>query len=151
MTESIRKPNTNCLVCGSPVYRRPSVLIVSNGAAYCGSTCYGKSCQKEIACIICGTRMLSGANKKTCSRACANKNRSGIHYTGRRLKDKAHSIRVIKKRIMQLRGEQCERCDFAIRQVLVIHHQDRNHFNNSVENLELLCPNCHAKEHYLKN
>lgn len=28
---------------------------------------------------------------------------------------------------------------------LQIHHIDGNHFNNSVENLQLLCPNCHSQ------
>ena len=28
---------------------------------------------------------------------------------------------------------------------LELHHEDGNHFNNSFENIKLLCPNCHAK------
>lgn len=29
--------------------------------------------------------------------------------------------------------------------VLQIHHLDGNHKNNSVDNLQLLCPNCHTQ------
>lgn len=28
---------------------------------------------------------------------------------------------------------------------LELHHKDGNHFNNSLDNFQLLCPNCHAK------
>ena len=52
---------------------------------------------------------------------------------------------------MKQRGEKCERCGYAVYQILQVHHIDRNRNDNSLDNLELLCPNCHAKEHYLKN
>ncbi len=96
--------------------------------------------------------MLSGANKKTCTRACSNKNRTGILYksTGRPLKDKVKTYYLQKKRLMSSRGKMCERCSYDIYQILQVHHRDKNRKNNNQENLELLCPNCHAKEHYLK-
>ena len=28
---------------------------------------------------------------------------------------------------------------------LELHHKDGNHFNNNLDNFQLLCPNCHAK------
>ncbi|MBI3573571.1 hypothetical protein HY090_00790 [Candidatus Kaiserbacteria bacterium] len=31
-----------------------------------------------------------------------------------------------------------------------MHHKDRNRNNNSLGNLELICPNCHYEEHYLE-
>jgi 5-methylcytosine-specific restriction endonuclease McrA len=27
---------------------------------------------------------------------------------------------------------------------LELHHKDRNHFNNDLNNLQILCPNCHS-------
>lgn len=45
----------------------------------------------------------------------------------------------------------CERCDKdlidANRWMWVVHHRDHNHYNNVVENLELLCKRCHQIEH----
>ena len=151
MSEShIRKPNTSCHTCSKPIYRRPGVLEKSNNRSFCSSLCYGKASRKEKPCLICGTLILAGANKKTCSRACANKNRAGIHYTGRAPKDKVKTQRILKARLFAIRGKQCERCGFSIHQVLQVHHTDRNRGNNSLTNLEILCPNCHASEHYLK-
>jgi len=30
---------------------------------------------------------------------------------------------------------------------LIVHHKDKNPFNNSINNLLILCQNCHLKEH----
>ncbi|MBX2866541.1 HNH endonuclease [Candidatus Kaiserbacteria bacterium] len=56
----------------------------------------------------------------------------------------------MKARIVKERGAQCERCNYDLLEILIVHHIDRNRDHNSLSNLELLCPNCHAKEHYLK-
>ncbi|MHB1769558.1 MAG: HNH endonuclease [Minisyncoccota bacterium] len=57
----------------------------------------------------------------------------------------------MKLRIFASKGERCERCGYDTKEILNVHHKDRNHENNAMNNLELLCPNCHAEEHYLKN
>ncbi|MCJ7634809.1 HNH endonuclease, partial [Candidatus Bathyarchaeota archaeon] len=41
----------------------------------------------------------------------------------------------------------CEKCGFADQRILVLHHTDGNHKNNSENNLIVLCPNCHALAH----
>ncbi|MAZ56363.1 hypothetical protein CL653_01060 [bacterium] len=51
---------------------------------------------------------------------------------------------------MDIRGKYCERCKFKIYQILQVHHKNRDRKNSNLSDLELLCPNCHAKEHYLK-
>ncbi|MBK6998271.1 MAG: HNH endonuclease [Lewinellaceae bacterium] len=42
----------------------------------------------------------------------------------------------------------CENCDLtewlASPIPLELHHKDGNRYNNAIENLLLLCPNCHA-------
>lgn len=65
-----RKPNVACLICGTLVYRRPSLLEESQGRAFCSQTCYGIFCRKEVPCVTCGTPILSGKNTKTCSKPC---------------------------------------------------------------------------------
>jgi uncharacterized C2H2 Zn-finger protein len=52
---------------------------------------------------------------------------------------------------MNRRGlmETCQRCGYDEHpEILVVHHGDRDRSNNDVGNLEVLCPNCHALEHY---
>jgi len=149
VAEYTRKPNTKCTVCKKNVYRRPIEIEKSGGKSFCSMKCYGISCRKEIPCIVCGVLILSGLNKKTCSRSCSNKNRIGIQYKINRPKDKVVSIKRIKVRLLKLRGGVCERCNYSKTKILEIHHKNRNRKNNTFENLELLCPNCHAEEHRL--
>jgi hypothetical protein len=148
-----RTPNTACVICGKEIYRRPGVLKSAEGKGYCSSACYGVACRKEKPCIVCGTLMLSGLHKRTCSRSCSNKNRLGTTYKNLfgLHKDKVKAANLQKIRLMNKRGKRCERCGYSVYQILQIHHQDRDRNHNDLKNLELLCPNCHAKEHYLKN
>lgn len=48
-----------------------------------------------------------------------------------------------------LRGWKCEKCgrtEWEGQQIpLCVHHIDGNHINNQIENLQILCPNCHAQ------
>ena len=147
-----RKPNTHCTICNKGVYRRPVQLKQSQGRAFCGQICYGIFCRKEKPCVVCGAMILASFHKKTCSRACSNKYRTGIKYKiGRPKKDKAEYYRILKLKLFEQRGKNCERCKCNRIEILQVHHRDRNRGNNVIENLELICPNCHAEEHYLKN
>jgi endogenous inhibitor of DNA gyrase (YacG/DUF329 family) len=50
------------------------------------------------------------------------------------------------------RMSECECCGFKeLPGILVIHHKDRDRKNNALSNLTVLCPNCHATEHYREN
>ena len=47
-----------------------------------------------------------------------------------------------------LKQDCCEKCGvsewFGRKLPLELHHKDGNHHNNRLENLEILCPNCHS-------
>ena len=145
-----RKPNTKCTICGKEIYRRPVQLEKTGGKAYCGITCFGLSSRKEKPCIICKKLILSGLHRITCSRECSNINRKGIKYHLGRPKDKAEEIRAIKIKLISIRGAKCERCSYSKIEVLQVHHIDRNNRNNDLNNLEIICPNCHFEGHYLE-
>ena len=144
-----RNPNTTCLICGEPIYKRPHEIQRNKKRVFCSMACYGISCRKESPCVICGKLILSGLNKKTCSRSCANKHRTGIKYKINRPRDKVISQRALKIRLLENRGQNCERCDYSKCEILQVHHKDRDRSNNNINNLELICPNCHFEEHYL--
>ena len=42
----------------------------------------------------------------------------------------------------------CELCGYEL--VTVVHHKDRNPLNNSPDNLQILCMNCHFLQHHQK-
>jgi hypothetical protein len=143
-----RNPNTTCAICKKQIYRRPAQI--RQGQVFCDINCYGISQRKEIPCIICGKLILTGLNKKTCSRSCANINRAGIKYHTGRPKDKVKNQQALKIRLVAQRGKVCERCSYNKVEILQVHHKDRDRNHNELENLELICPNCHYEEHYLE-
>lgn len=152
MNESYkRNPNAKCLVCKKPIYRRPFEIQKNKNRVFCSMICYGIFCRKESPCTVCKNPVLASKNKKTCSRSCANKHRKGIKYKLSRPKDKVKSQRSLKTRLLKLRGKSCERCKFNKYEILEMHHKNRNRNDNEMNNLELLCPNCHAEEHYLNS
>ena len=57
---------------------------------------------------------------------------------------------TLKKRLIQenFKQSQCEKCGLSCwmgeKIPLELDHIDSNHFNNSLENLKILCPTCHA-------
>ncbi|MFN8354604.1 MAG: HNH endonuclease signature motif containing protein [Spirosomataceae bacterium] len=67
---------------------------------------------------------------------------AGIHPTFQTHKLK---LRILKEK---LKPHQCESCGliewFGNPIPLELHHVDGNRSNNSFENLQLICPNCHA-------
>ncbi len=149
MEEYIRNPNTKCKICKKPVYKRPVEIERNKGSVYCGQACYGISCRKEVPCATCGKLILGGLNKKTCSRGCANTHRAGLKYKRGRPRDKASGTRALKRLIIEERGGHCERCHYDKTRIIQVHHKDRDKTNNTLNNLELLCPNCHMEEHHL--
>lgn len=44
---------------------------------------------------------------------------------------------------------QCSKCGQVFPFPCDIHHKDRNNRNNDLDNLEVLCPNCHRLFHWL--
>ena len=50
--------------------------------------------------------------------------------------------------LIYLKGHRCEHCGLRIWMgkpiPLEMHHIDGSHLNNEIDNLQLLCPNCHA-------
>jgi len=145
-----RNPNTTCLICSKPIYKRPVEIKRNKGRVFCSMPCYGVSCRKEKPCVICGKPILAGANRKTCSRSCANKHRAGIKYKMNQPRNKVKSQRMLKLRLLQARGKACERCGYSKYEILQVHHKDRDRSNNELGNLELICPNCHYERHYFE-
>jgi len=111
--------------------------------------CYGVSSRKERPCRVCKKPILASFQKKTCSRSCANIHRAGIKYKMNRPRDKVFEQCSIKLRLLDMKGNACERCGYSKYEILHVHHKNRDKFDNKLENLELICPNCHYEEHFL--
>lgn len=149
-----RLPNSKCSVCEKPIYRRPAEIAKAN-PFYCSHECKGKSQRKLHKCAVCDNMILSRKHKKTCSRACANKQKIGLKYgkkLGRPVKDKVKDLAALRKRVIQLHGNRCCRCEYSRLPILEMHHiiEKSKNGTDDINNLELICPNCHAEEHYIR-
>lgn len=140
-----RRPNCLCHICGKSIYRRPASL--RSGNVYCSSTCFGINQQHPKTCPVCNKQYVG--HKKTCSRACANKSRTGIQYTRQGIFDKAYQGRFLKEEVATLRGGICEKCSESNYAILQVHHKTERYRGGTddLSSLELLCPNCHATHH----
>lgn len=137
-----------CLGCGK------SFRVGQHRAAtakFCSYACNFNSKRKVVACQVCGKLQFRPASRKdyrttTCSMECR-----GI--ATRLLQPRSKLIQSV-GRWLRRNGlmEKCERCGYDEEpRILVRHHRDRNRANNSLGNIECLCPNCHALEHLGEN
>jgi hypothetical protein len=105
---------THCLRCSEP--------ILGSGVLYCSRNCSHEHRLERFAeKLLGGTEVLSSG-----------------------------SVPAIRRCLIRLRGEQCESCGWNKRHSvtnrvpLEVHHVDGNFENNRVDNVQLLCPNCHS-------
>jgi len=81
-----------------------------------------------------------------CSKSCKTRfqwttERRPHHYTT--------GIPTYRERALAAYPARCSRCGWErLPAILEVHHRDRDRENNAVDNLEILCRNCHGEEHY---
>ena len=101
-----------------------------------------------------------GGTQETLKRVVKERNLDVSHFTGQGWNKGNHNYSTfsncsLKKNgkttlsaIINLRGRKCERCgttEWLGQPInLEIHHIDGNHSNNELDNIQLLCPNCHS-------
>lgn len=150
-------PQRKCRVCKKQMYVKPSHLSRGWGK-FCSKKCQSvqQKTGKFIQCDTCGTEVYrspkelkkSGSQKYFCSKRChcvwenVHHRTREHHYNwqGGRATYRKFALRYTE-------GHYCRRCNINDERVLVIHHKDRNRNNNALNNLLILCINCHYIEH----
>ena len=145
----------SCKVCNATFVRQKRFLSdVHTCSAKCLSVLKGSTIQ--ITCAHCGTKSYRPKSK-------LNNSRSGLYFCDRICKEAAQRYNPLiqpdhygtgngkynyRKRALEEKGERCNRCGYTSdSRALQVHHIDRNRENNSIDNLEVLCANCHSIEH----
>ncbi len=105
----------------------------------------------------------AGGNFNTVRKNISRLNIDTSHFTGQlwskdnQLKDWKNYKKSgnLKKHLIKLRGHKCEKCSLLewnkLPIPIEIHHIDGKRFNNELDNLQLLCPNCHAQTDNYRN
>ena len=153
-----------CKNCEEEFEARKSEVKRKRGK-FCGLSCsaiYGNKHREKpepnVTCAYCNNNFY-----KINSRL--NISKSGLHFCSRKCKDTAQRLGGIKeiqpshygtgkthyreKVRRELGINKCSKCGYDEHsEILEVHHKDRNKNNNKLDNLEVLCPNCHMWEHY---
>lgn len=93
-------------------------------------------CKKEFKTIPNPT---GKKEQVTCSHSCSN-TFFKTDYTAK--------FTNYRKRALDYYGCKCQNCGERRLYVLQVHHKDRNRHNNKLDNLSVLCANCHLELHY---
>lgn len=75
---------------------------------------------------------------------------SVLEYLGtdRYIESKTLKRKLIEEHIKEAKCECCGLTAWMEHPIpLELHHKDGNHYNNSLDNLEILCSNCHSLRH----
>lgn len=149
----------NCLNCSKPISPKKSEIKRGYGkfcSLSCSSTYAARNRKKEfnVHCSFCNKLFYKSPSK-------ISRSRSGLHFCCRSHKDAAQRLGGIsaihpkhygssyRTRALQNLPLKCARCGYDESIVaLAVHHKDGNHGNNALSNLQLLCMNCHAIEHW---
>lgn len=151
----------NCLNCKNDFdceNRKGNYNLKMGFNIYCSSKCYNEYRNKKILfnCATCGKEIFKresdSKRSKTgnlyCSKRCSTINNNRLFkkwenhpkYKNGRATYRNHKLNSVE-------NPKCQRCDYSNVLALEIHHKDRNRKNNELENLEILCSNCHTIEH----
>lgn len=131
---------------------------------YCSTLCRGIANRKQLIlnCDCC---------KKTFNRVKSklSQSKSGLHFCSRKCKEKAQSLNCQENKFNAIKPNHygtgggkhdyrnkcftnalsisCVDCGEVRKFLLSVHHIDGDRRNNKLNNLEIVCHNCHAKRH----
>ena len=146
-----------CIYCGIDFLKAERFLNKSRNHFCCNlhSILYRKKPEIKVICSTC--------NKIFYKTECSLKNsKSGLYFCSRKCKDKGQTIKfglktmwpdhydnngysTYRRIAFDHYEHKCECCNFdQYKEILQVHHIDCNRENNIVENLIILCPNCHS-------
>ena len=130
-------------------------------ARFCSLTCanrhnaFKRSPLPNFKCAYCNQDLHRSLSKQ-------KQSKSNLFFCSRDCKDKAQRLGGIEAiqpdhygnrsstyRNFALRSlpNKCNRCPYDTLEALIVHHKDKDRSNNDLNNLEILCANCHMIEH----
>ena len=142
--EAYRKPNATCDLCGQPIYRRPSTLVL-NAGKFCSRSCRNKSHPPY------GPRganpKLSGPNNAAWKGGATWKRTHGNYQGVRYVRCPAEFLPMARKDgyVMEHRLVMAQSLGRSLVRTEVVHHIDHNPANNSLSNLKLYESNASHK------
>jgi|LauGreDrversion4_2_1035121.scaffolds.fasta_scaffold82696_4 carboxypeptidase C (cathepsin A) len=129
-----------------------------NKSIYCSRSCAAKVNNKKrvknksvFLCCFCNKTCLNAKNTtgKYCSLKCSAADKTKTKIEAWLNGTCEPSVTALRKYLKELKPAQCEICQLTnwnnLPIPLEMDHKDGNYKNNHLDNLRLLCPNCHAQ------
>ena len=140
-----------CDICNSIFYRQSRQLKDHVCSPSCKSVLKGTA--KRVNCDHCSksfNRSLykikqSKSGKLFCSRSC--KDSAQLYMTEIQPSHYGTGKTNYREKAFKELPNYCNKCGYNNPKALDVHHKDHNRANNNIDNLEILCCNCHAIEH----
>jgi hypothetical protein len=127
--------------------------LISDNRKYCSQSCSvtitNTLRKKTKNCLECGN-IIIGKNKIYCNHKCNKDYNLKLIFKSIENGDTTIKSRMIKKYLIHIHGEKCMECGWCSinptsnKVPIELEHIDGNSENNSLDNLKLLCPNCHS-------
>ena len=99
-------------------------------------------CQKQFSKINCNVH----PERNFCSQSCSNKY-IGEFFKGKKARTYVNGEFIYRKLALENNPNFCSLCGFSEEYAIEVHHIDRNRKNNDLENLVVVCANCHRGIH----
>lgn len=138
-----------------------------NTKNYCSVSCFNLFRYKDVekfstTCSICNTNIIRNKSTKRrsrsglffCSKKCKNegqKIKNNIQDVWPSHYGSGNGIHSYRRIAFSHYEKKCAKCGYQkIPDILQVHHIDYDRSNNNINNLQILCPNCHSIEHLCK-
>lgn len=165
--ETYNKNPKLCKHCGKPIpyAQRNNKFCNSSCSASYNNVHRARKSSKTFKCINCGKEhsICRNSKNKYCSIKCQADHKYK-EYIKRWKEGKESGLcgeyglsKYIRRYLLEKVNYKCEKCGWGEKNpytgnyVLEIHHKDGNYKNNSEDNLEVLCLNCHGMTKHYKN
>jgi hypothetical protein len=109
-----------------------------------------KNFQKLSNCLYCGNKLDKKGQHKFCSKECDVKYKQNLIFNEIDNGNTSFSSMTYKKYLIFKFGNKCMKCGWNEMNPITglipiqLEHKDGNSENHNLNNLELLCPNCHS-------
>ena len=157
---SRKKRTTVCGYCGTEFLKEVRTIQTNKMLGhknYCCKKCQNKAKEKFVfvKCANCGKKIkktpaelrASKSGRSFCNRHCASIVNNSVYKSGKNSGNYKDGRASYRYRALAYYNSKCSVCGYNIEKVLQVHHRDKDRKNNSVENLDVLCPTCHKEYH----
>ena len=153
-------PMQYCLHCNNQ-FTPPESEVKRGNGKFCSRKCSSThAAQKRSSarplnatCALCGKSFRKSPSKLKELNFCCRSHKDKAQRLQHRILEIPHysdgAFVEYRKLALEHYGEVCQRCGYNIHAMaLDVHYKDRNRRNNDLSNLEVVCRNCHAIEHF---